>query len=335
MVDTQPSTSDRSISIRRVVPDGGTTPAERAWLARAAASVLEDGLAPSLRDDRFVGWTPPDDLVAAVAMADSDAGARAVGYLGGTINRGRLQLDALVVPRAAGAHRGPPVGESEADILERLYDALEPEIARATAETVELWGRPERPWHRPVAELRGFAELRGLHQLRCSLPVDAEAVATRPFVPGQDEEALLQVNNRAFAAHPDQGGLTIDDLAAVASEPWFRPAGIRLYDDPEDPSRLAGFCWTKIHEPAAPGEPALGEIYAIGVDPDHRGRGLGRPVTAAGLHWLATQGLRVGMLYVETDNEPALQTYDRLGFERHRTDRAWSKPIGVPSEATS
>ena len=48
-------------------------------------------------------------------------------------------------------------------------------------------------------------------------------------------------------------------------------------------------------------------------------------MTAAGLAWLAQQGLTTGMLYVEADNEPALRTYYKLGFEQHRTDRAWHK----------
>ena len=46
-------------------------------------------------------------------------------------------------------------------------------------------------------------------------------------------------------------------------------------------------------------------------------------MTAAGLDWLADQGLTTGMLYVEHDNAPAIRTYERLGFTPHRTDRAW------------
>ena len=99
------------------------------------------------------------------------------------------------------------------------------------------------------------------------------------------------------------------------AQPWFDPEGIRLY---EVDGVLAGFCWTKRHD-----EPKLGEIYVICIDPDFHGRGLGRPMTAAGLDWLAEQGETIGMLYVEADNVPAIRTYEGLGFDIVRTDRAW------------
>ncbi|MCP4227094.1 MAG: GNAT family N-acetyltransferase, partial [Actinomycetia bacterium] len=53
------------------------------------------------------------------------------------------------------------------------------------------------------------------------------------------------------------------------------------------------------------------------------GQGLGAPMTSAGLDWLHQQGLATGMLSVEADNPPAVQTYQRLGFSIVRTDRAW------------
>ena len=280
--------------------------------------MLDGALEPSLRDDRFAGWQPPSDLVAAVAHV----GDQPIAFLGGVVDRGRLQLDGLIVSASAEGAEGPM-------LLAALYQALEPSIAATGAETIELWGKPAKSWHRSLAQRQGFDELRSLHQLRCALPLDAPVLETRAFVPGQDEQRLLAVNNRAFASHPDQGNLTVEDLAEAAGQPWFDPEGIRLYDDPDDPERLAGFCWTKIHEPVASGQPRLGEIYAIGIDPDHHGKGLGKPMTAAGLAWLSDAGLTTGMLYVEADNEPALRTYDKLGFRRHRTDSAWHRRVGT------
>ncbi|MGH1489319.1 MAG: mycothiol synthase [Acidimicrobiales bacterium] len=284
------------------------------WIAESAQTVLDSALSAEYRDDRFHSWKPGPDLIAAVAEADGEP----IAYLGGTVDRERLQLDGLLAAsRAAGAD-----GQM---LLAALYHALERSIAASGAKTIELWGKPAESWHRALANREGFDELRSLHQLRCTLPLDVPTLETRPFVPGQDEELLLRVNNRAFASHPDQGNMSLQDLENASNQAWFDPDGIRLYQDPDDPEHLAGFCWTKIHEPLSEGQPRLGEIYAIGIDPDHHGKGLGKPMTAAGLSWLVDQGLTTGMLYVEADNEPALRTYYKLGFERHRTDTAWQK----------
>jgi mycothiol synthase len=128
-------------------------------------------------------------------------------------------------------------------------------------------------------------------------------------VPGQDELDVVRVNRRAFDWHPEQGALTVSDLAAIEDETWFDPGGFFLAVDAQD--RLLGFHWTKVHITA---HSPVGEVYVVGVDPDARGTGLGKALTLAGLHHLCDGGLSVVILYVESDNRPALTLYRRLGF---------------------
>jgi mycothiol synthase len=175
-----------------------------------------------------------------------------------------------------------------------------------------------------TAHAFGFAPWRDLFQMRCALPAEPTDLPVRPYTPA-DADAFLTVNNRAFAWHPEQGGMTHDGLAERVGQPWFDPAGFLLH---EREGRLAGFCWTKVH-PADPvmGDPPMGEIYAIAIDPDFHGQGLGKPMTLAGLAWLAEQGLEVGMLYVESDNTAAVRTYERIGFTVHHIDRAFAVDV--------
>ena len=199
--------------------------------------------------------------------------------------------------------------------LSILVTAAVDDARAAGAERVEVWRKPSGPEDAEVMDALGGVSYRALHQMRCPLPLDDAVLDTRAFAPGKDDEALVRVNNRAFANHPVQGTLTVEALRVDMAQPWFDPEGIRLY---EVDGVLAGFCWTKRHV-----EPKLGEIYVICIDPDFHGRGLGRPMTAAGLGWLAQQGETTGMLYVEADNVPAIRTYEGLGFDIVRTDRAW------------
>jgi len=171
-----------------------------------------------------------------------------------------------------------------------------------------------------AAAASGFGHGRDLLQMRRGLPAEWSAdVETRSIRPG-DEEAWVQVNNRAFADHPEQGGWTVETLRRRMAEDWFDPDGFRLH---EIDGRLAAFCWTKLHV----GEQGLpdraGEIYVIGVDPDFQGRGLGHQLTLAGLDAISATGTAHALLYVDGANASAVGLYRKLGFHTARTDRAY------------
>ena len=208
----------------------------------------------------------------------------------------------------------------DGDLAENLAGAVG--AARAAGGgRCRLWiGRVE-PGDDGVAARWGFAPYRDLWQLRCRLPAAPSGLDVRPIT-AADEAAVLAVNRRAFAWHPEQGEMSAADLQQRQREPWYDPAGFLLH---EREGRLAGFCWTKLHPGgnAPPEDIAVGEIYVICVDPDFQGRGLGGPLTLAGLEHLHSRGPAVGMLYVESDNDAANAVYRRLGFRHHHTNRAY------------
>ena len=197
------------------------------------------------------------------------------------------------------------------------------EVTRQGGGTVRWFVCESTAAERSLAAAHGLRQSAPLLHMRCTLPLSVEhripdGFTTRPFRPGRDEDEWLAVNTRAFANHPEQGDWNREVLLERMSEPWFDPKGFLIH---EIDGRIAGFCWTKVHaagydhgETLDDSTAPVGEIYVIGVDPTHHGKGLGRALTIAGLSYLAHLGLHRGMLYVAGDNAAAIRLYESLGM---------------------
>jgi mycothiol synthase len=192
---------------------------------------------------------------------------------------------------------------------------------------LEVWSHGDHPAAAALARSFGFERTRVLHRLRRPLALELphvplpDRVSIRPFVPGSaDEQAWLRVNARAFATHPEQGRMTLEDLRLRMAEPWFDPAGFLLA---ERDSTLVGFHWTKVHPDG------LGEIYVLGVDPDAAGLRLGLPLAVAGLVSLRDRGVETAMLYVDESNAKAMKLYDKLGFTPWSSDVTYLRTGGA------
>jgi mycothiol synthase len=202
-------------------------------------------------------------------------------------------------------HRGQGLGG-------RLLDA-----ALSAHEEVRLaWSHGDHPGAAALARRTGFERVRelwvmrrSLHDLTNATRPEAE-VEIRSFRPG-DEAELLRVNGAAFAHHPEQGSMDADDLAERMAEPWFDPADLLVAV--EGP-HMYGFHWTKRHSDS------LGEVYVVGIDPSAQGKGVGRVLVDVGLRHLQSLGLQHVLLYVESDNLPAVRLYEGLGFTHAPAD---------------
>ena len=201
---------------------------------------------------------------------------------------------------------------------------------------LRLWAHGEHPAAEKLALSLGFKRFRSLWQMRMPLKdvlpevTLPDGITIRTFVVGQDEQAWTALNNRAFAAHPDQGGWGLEEIEVREAEPWFDASGFFLALRDE---HLVGFHWTKVHGGSSHGDikagghdhDAIGEVYVVGVDPSEQGNGLGPALTLLGLHHLQDRGLRDVLLYVDEDNTNAIRVYERLGFARHTTDVCYSR----------
>ena len=218
-------------------------------------------------------------------------------------------------------------------LIRAMQDGLGPR-----AGDLRIWSHGHLHGARALAARDGYSIVRELWSMRRPLLPDAgslppvalpEGFAARHFIVGQDEEAWLRVNARAFADHAEQGRLTRHDLDLRIAEPWFDAMGFILVEDMRGAVPvLAASHWTKIVPSARPRvRPTQGEVYVVGVDPEYQGLGLGRAATVLGLEHLHERGVTEAMLYVDGDNTAAVATYSRLGFTRFAVDVMYSPAV--------
>jgi len=142
------------------------------------------------------------------------------------------------------------------------------------------------------------------------LPTTKHDYTIRTFNPAADKDLWLALNNKIFTNHPDQGNWALADLENRMTENWFDAEGFFLAVKGNE---IVGFVWTKIHQDLVNQDP-VGELYVVGVDPDHAHQGIGRAVSVTAINYLITKGLKRSMLYVDADNEKGLALYTSLGF---------------------
>lgn len=194
--------------------------------------------------------------------------------------------------------------------------------AAVSAGAESAWSHGDHPAARALATRHGFERTRELWVMRRPVatpladvpaaPEDPERSFTiRPFQTG-DEESLLRANAAAFASHPEQGAMDAANLAERMAEPWFSAEGLLVAE--ASSGELLGFHWTKVHSDQT------GEVYVVAIDPSAQGRGLGKALTLAGLHHLASVVSEEVILYVESDNLPARAVYEGLGFTHAASD---------------
>lgn len=208
-------------------------------------------------------------------------------------------------------------------------------LLRAAAERVPQGARLGVWAFGDITAARGFARARGLRADRELLIMEApldtlpapripDTLTIRAFTE-DDLPAILDINARAFAAHPEQGAMDEADFRARASEDWYRPEDLLVAtraQGEDGPEQVLGFHWTKRHGPER------AEVYVLAVDPDTHGGGVGKALLRAGLQHMADWGARTVLLYVEGDQEVAVGLYAANGFTTTHRDVMY-----VPTDA--
>ena len=136
----------------------------------------------------------------------------------------------------------------------------------------------------------------------------------RPFGASDDAAAWSTLHDRGYRSAPDFVPLTVADAAVHRDEPGFR------FWFAERDGVPVGFCHAT--------QPSSGttRIDSLVVDPDHRGRGIGRILLTVALGALAGDGHESVALGVRADNQPAVGLYESLGFTTVDEMITWRLP---------
>jgi mycothiol synthase len=269
-----------------------------------------------LREDlQRPGCDPEKDLFLA------EAAGKIVGFLNITpelVTR-RVLLYCLVHPE----HRRKGLAKRLLEPATRRARELQTKVMHVSVSEENAYGRE-------ILSRLGFVEVRQLLEMslplgKLELPDTANSKFTVRHLQHGEEAGLAEVQNRCFA---DTWGFNPNTPEEIAYSLSLSGASAKdvviLYDD----ERPVGYCWTKIScaHSAETGQ-KKGRILMLGVDPDYRGRGIGRMALRAGLSYLKDKGVAVVELTVDSENPAAYSLYESSGFRVLTRSLYYEKPV--------
>lgn len=147
-----------------------------------------------------------------------------------------------------------------------------------------------------------------------------------------EEDKLVQVQNRSFADTWGFNPNTVEEIVYRISLPNCAREDVIFACDGDS---VIGYCWTRTY----PGEGSVtrggkGRIYMLGVDPDQRGKGVGKEVLLVGLSYLKSKGLETVELTVDSKNEAARALYRSAGFRIQRRS-LWYERVLIQTRVES
>ena len=150
-----------------------------------------------------------------------------------------------------------------------------------------------------------------------------ENYKVRSFILGKDDEVLTDLQNTAFSEHWGFCPNSVEEIKKRVQMERSRPEGIIFI---ENENSIAGYNWTLLSENT---EDKVGWISMTGIHPDFRRNRLGRAVVLAGMHSLITRGAKSIELEVDSENIPARELYQSLGFKPISSNQWFEKHLNM------
>lgn len=138
--------------------------------------------------------------------------------------------------------------------------------------------------------------------------------------PGLELARMASLDDRILALYERTRGATLDRADAQRLEPLD---AVRAELERQAPKRrtwvarvdevLTGFLWASVDS-----EDREAWILDVGVDPDHRRRGIGRALLARALTDLAEAGVSTVLALIDDENHPSIALHEHAGLRRSK-----------------
>lgn len=209
-------------------------------------------------------------------------------------------------------------------ITEKLVECAVERAEKLRAEKVQVNLPQDNEDGKRLFEKIGFRFVRRFLEMTLNLSIDRQSEVPSNDYPCRlmlegEIEKLTKLQNRSFLNTWGFNPNTTEEIIYRIHLPNASFEDITFCFDGNEP---IAYCWARIFEKEAATEGKTGRINMVGVDPDYRGKGLGKMVLVAGLTNLKSRGVRIVDLTVDGENYVARALYESLGFKR-RTSSLW------------
>lgn len=126
----------------------------------------------------------------------------------------------------------------------------------------------------------------------------------------EDKYDYLEIYNKCFKGVPNCGEKSIEDIEDLFNDKNIIIGFFKVNEE------IIGVYELSI-------ESSVGWIDGIAIQPIYRGRGYGREILNATIELLKSKSVKEYELIVCTDNKPAYNLYNSMGFKIKKTLSTW------------
>ena len=177
-----------------------------------------------------------------------------------------------------------------------------------------------------------FTSVRCFLELEMNISKDLKAETDRRFIDfdhfRSGEEAMLTaIQNKCFTGTWGFCPNTAEEIKYYLDLPESQLKDVIAVRSRKDES-IIGYCWAQIMKSKNTANfKKKGRIHMFGIDPGHQGKGLGKALLLAGLHYLKEKGAEEVELTVDKENKEAFSLYISLGFKKISTSIWYEKRL--------